>query len=324
MIPPTFYVLDIPIYGNTILSPMEGYSDQPYRRLCRQMGSAMSYTEFINARDILEGNPHVSRKFIYNQEERPVVFQIYGDNAIALLEVALRLQEYGPDIIDVNIGCPSRAVSGHGAGAGLLRTPVKIARIIRKLSCALSVPLTAKMRLGWGDPLPFREGSGVGRNYLLVARIIEENGGAMIAVHGRTKRQGYTGAVDLDAIAEIRQALSIPVVANGDIQNIADIDHMLAYTGCPAVMIGRGAIGNPWIFAHQDREQVSPQQVQETMLRHLKAMLDFYGPDGLIFFRKHASHYLAPYELPTELRVRLLTRENVGEFMALLDEVLAN
>ncbi|MCJ7532255.1 MAG: tRNA-dihydrouridine synthase family protein, partial [Anaerolineales bacterium] len=229
MITPTFYVLGIPIYGDTILSPMEGYSDQPYRRLCCQMGSAMSYTEFINARDILEGNPHVSRKFIYNQEERPVVFQIYGDNAIALLEVALRLQEYGPDIIDVNIGCPSRAVSGHGAGAGLLRTPVKIARIIRKLSRLLSVPLTAKMRLGWDD---------ASRNYLLVARIIEENGGAMIAVHGRTKRQGYAGPVDLDAIAEIRQALSIPVVANGDIQNVADIDHMLAYTGCPAVMIG--------------------------------------------------------------------------------------
>jgi len=179
LIPPTFYVLGIPIYGDTILSPMEGYSDQPYRRLCRQMGSAMSYTEFINTRDILEGNPRVSRKFIYNQEERPVVFQIYGDNAIALLEVALRLQEYGPDVIDVNIGCPSRAVSGHGAGAGLLRTPVKIARIIRKLSRLLSVPLTAKMRLGWDD---------ASRNYLLVARIIEENGGAMIAVHGRTKR----------------------------------------------------------------------------------------------------------------------------------------
>ena len=313
MITPTFYVLGIPIYGDTILSPMEGYSDQPYRRLCRQMGSAMSYTEFINARDILEGNPHVSRKFIYNQEERPVVFQIYGDNAIALLEVALRLQEYGPDIIDINIGCPSRAVSGHGAGAGLLRTPIKIARIVRKLSRLLNVPLTAKMRLGWDD---------ASRNYLLVARIIEENGGAMIAVHGRSRRQGYTDPVDLDAIAEIRQALSIPVVANGDIQNVADIDHMLAYTGCPAVMIGRGAIGNPWIFAHQDREQVSPQQVQETMLRHLKAMLDFYGPDGLIFFRKHASHYLVPYELPTELRVRLLTRENVGEFMALLEETL--
>lgn len=313
MISPTFYIHNIPIYGDTILSPMEGYSDQPYRRLCRQMGSAMSYSEFINARDILEGCPYISRKFTYNLDERPVVFQIYGDNAIALLEVALRLQEYGPDIIDINIGCPSRAVSGHGAGAGLLRTPVKIARIVRKLSRALSVPLTAKMRLGWDD---------ASRDYLLLARIIEENGGAMIAVHGRTKRQGYTGAVDLDAIAEIRQALSIPVVANGDIQTVADIDHMLTHTGCPAVMIGRGAIGNPWIFAHQDREQISPQQVQEIMLHHLSAMLDFYGPEGLIYFRKHTSRYLAPYELPAELRLRLLTRENVGEFVALLEETL--
>lgn len=312
---PTFYIHSIPIYGDTILSPMEGYSDQPYRRLCRQMGSAMSYTEFISARDILEEHPYTSRKYTYSLEERPVVFQIYGDNAIALLEVALRLQEYGPDIIDINIGCPSRAVSGHGAGAGLLRTPIKIARIIRKLSQALSVPLTAKIRLGWDD---------ASRNYLLIARIIEENGGSMVAVHGRSKRQGYTGPVDLDAITEIRQTLSIPVVANGDIQTVADIGRMLAYTGCPAVMIGRGAIGNPWIFAHQEREQVSPQQVQETMLRHLSAMLDFYGPEGLIYFRKHTSRYLAPYKLPAELRLRLLTREDVDEFVALLREILNN
>ena len=310
---PTFSIKNIPIYGDLILSPMDGYSDLPFRVVCRELGSAMSYTEFINALDILQGHPFVHQKLAFLPSEQPVVFQIFDNNPKRLLEVALRLCEHGPAVIDINLGCSSKNVSGRGAGAGLLRTPLKIARIFRMLSRALSVPVTAKMRLGWDED---------SRNYLLVARIIQENGGALIAVHGRTRQQGYRGQADWEAIAEIRQAVSVPVIANGDVRTVADIERIKALTGCPAVMIGRGAVGNPWIFSRLDREQVPFEDVQRVLRRHLELSLDFYGAErGLVVFRKHARRYLAPYDLPKETHERLMTTVDVGEFLGLVAEM---
>ena len=310
---PTFSIKDIPIYGDLILSPMDGYSDLPFRVVCRELGSAMSYTEFINALDILQGHPFVHQKLAFLPSEQPVVFQIFDNNPKRLLEVALRLCEHGPAVIDINLGCSSKNVSGRGAGAGLLRTPLKIARIFHTLSRALSVPVTAKMRLGWDED---------SRNYLLVARIIQENGGALIAVHGRTRQQGYRGQADWEAIAEIRQSVSVPVIANGDVRTVADIERIKALTGCPAVMIGRGAVGNPWIFSRLDRDQVPFEDVRRVLRRHLELSLDFYGAErGLVVFRKHARRYLAPYDLPKETHERLMTTVDVGEFLGLVAEM---
>jgi tRNA-dihydrouridine synthase B len=304
---PAFYVRDIPVYGDLILSPMDGFSDQPFRGLCRSLGSAMSYTEFINALDVLQGHPHLWRKLAYLEEERPVVYQIFDSEPARLLEVALRLQDRGPDIIDVNMGCSVRTVSGRGAGAGLLRQPEKVGRIFELLSRSLEVPVTAKMRLGWDED---------SRNYRLIARIVEENGAALIAVHGRTRAQGYGGRADWEAIAEIKSSVSIPVIANGDVTTAVDIEQIKRETGCEGVMIGRAAIGNPWIFSRLEREQVSTALLQETMQRHLESMLAFYGPErGLVLFRKHASRYLGPLNLPPEQRQRLLTAGQPVEFL---------
>jgi nifR3 family TIM-barrel protein len=304
---PAFFVRDIPVHGDLILSPMDGFSDQPFRLLCRSLGSAMSYTEFINALEVLQGHPHLWRKLAYREEERPVVYQIFDSEPSRLLEVALRLQERGPDSIDINMGCSVRTVSGRGAGAGLLRQPEKVARIFELLSRSLEVPVTAKMRLGWDED---------SRNYRLIARIVEENGAALIAVHGRTRSQGYGGRADWEAIAEIKRSVSIPVIANGDVTTAADIEQIKRETGCEGVMIGRAAIGNPWIFSRLEREQVSPDLLQDTMQRHLSSMLDFYGPErGLVLFRKHASRYLRPLNLSPEQRQRLLTSEQPVEFL---------
>jgi nifR3 family TIM-barrel protein len=304
----------IPIYGDAILSPMDGYSDPPFRSICRDLGSAMSYTEFINAIEIVQGHPYVHERLAFLPAERPVVFQVFDHDVERLVDAALRLQESGPDIIDVNLGCSARCVSGRGAGAGLLRTPGKIAEIFRRLTGALRLPVTGKMRLGWDD------GS---RNYLEVARIIEDNGGALIAVHGRTRQQGYGGEADWDAIAEIRQAVSIPVIGNGDVRTVADIERMKAHTGCPAVMIGRAAIGNPWLFAHLDRVQAPREQALHIMLTHLERSQDYYGSRrGLVLFRKHAIQYLSPYGLPGEVRRRLLVASRSEEFIATLSEIL--
>lgn len=311
---PDFMIRDLPVYGDLVLSPMDGYSDLPFRTICRELGSAVSYTEFVNVLDVLQGHPELERRLSYDPQERPVVFQIFDSEPDRILQAALQLQELRPDVIDINLGCSDRRVSSRGAGAGMLRTPLRIARTFRKLSRALEVPVTGKIRLGWDDNC---------RNYLLVARIIEENGGSLVAVHGRTKQQSYGGRADWDAIAEIRQALSIPVIGNGDVRTPRDIERLKQHTGVPAVMIGRGAIGNPWIFSRRQREDVPPEEARAVLQRHLERSLQFYGPErGLVLFRKHASRYISPYRLPEALRKRLLTRRSAVEFLELIDEIL--
>ncbi len=310
---PSFHIGPLPVYGDLILAPMDGFSDLPYRSLCRELGSALSYTGFINALDVLHGHPHLEEKYRFLPEERPVVFQVFDNDPDRLLQAAQTLQKYDPDAIDINMGCSVNCVSGRGAGAGLLRTPLKVARIFRKLTAALNIPVTAKIRLGWDDGT---------RNYSFIARIIEENGGALIAVHGRTRSQGLRGQADWDAIAQVKQTVSLPVIGNGDVRTVADIARLKAHTGCDGVMIGRAAIGNPWIFSRLDRQQISPEQVRSMMLRHLERSIAFYGEKhGLIFFRKHASRYLSPWTLSKEIRAHLLTAEQPADFLALLENL---
>jgi tRNA-dihydrouridine synthase B len=309
---PTFWVRDIPVYGDAILAPMDGYSDWPFRSLCRELGSAMSYTEFVKVEKILGRSKKPIAKLKYSQLERPVVFQIYGDDPELIVKAALKAQYLGPDIIDINMGCPAPSVTNHGAGVGLMRTPVKIARIFKKLGRLLAVPVTGKIRLGWDEC----------RNHVLIARIVEENGGALIAVHARTKQQGLGGQADWEAIAEVRAAVKIPVIGNGDIRKVADIARMKETTGCQAVMIGRGAIANPWIFAGQERDQVSAEEVREVLRIHLDRNIEFYGlEDGSRLFRKHAVQYLLLAGLDREARKVILSKTPPVEFLKMVDQI---
>jgi nifR3 family TIM-barrel protein len=278
------------------------------------LGSALSYSEFINAIDILNGYPYLEEHLFFTEQERPVVFQIFDDDPDRLVKAAHRLRQRQPDIIDVNMGCSARCVSGRGAGAGLLRNPDKIARIFATLTRELDIPITGKIRLGWDAD---------NRNYLQIARIIEDNGGALIAVHARTREQGYTGDVDWDAIGEIKQSVHIPVLGNGDVKTVADIERIKARTGCDGVMIGRAAIGNPWIFSRMEREEVPSALVRETMHRHLEANIAFYGVDrGLTLFRKHLKRYLFPYSVSRHILGAMLTSTSPEVIEALLDEIL--
>ena len=301
---------EVPVQGDVFLAPMDGYSDLPFRSLCRELGSALSYTGFINAMHIAQGHPYLHEKYLFRQEERPVVFQIFDNNPERILQAALFLQRFEPDVIDLNMGCSVNCVSGRGAGAGLLRTPQKVAQIFQMLTKVLAAPVTGKIRLGWDQD---------SRNYLEMAHIIEDNGGALIAVHGRTRAQNYNQAANWEAIAEVKQAVSLPIIGNGDVRLAADIDRMKTSTGCDGVMVGRAAIGNPWIFSRMDRAQISFEQVQAVMLRHLDLSLSFYGAQrGLTLFRKHAVRYLGPYSITRELRQQFMTIETPAEFQALL------
>jgi len=310
---PTFYVGGLPVYGESILSPMDGVSDWPFRSLCRREGSAMSYTEFVRAEDVLEGQASVFKKLTFDESERPVAFQLYGNDPDQIVEAALRIQELQPDIIDLNMGCPEKKIANRGSGVGMMRTPLKIARTIRKLVAALDIPVTGKMRVGWDDC----------KTYKLVARIVEEEGGALIAIHGRTKEQGYRGCADWDAIAEVKAAVRIPVIGNGDVRTVDDIKRMQAYTGCEAVMIGRGAMANPWIFSNRDRDEIPPEEVRQFMREHLKRNIEFYGEeDGQRLFRKYVAQYLMlKRHLTREERREVLSKQPPEKFLGVLDEI---
>ena len=311
---PTFYISNIPIYGNAVLAPMDGYSDWPFRSLCRSLGSAMSYTEFVKVEKILSRSKEPAKRLYFEEAERPITFQIYGDDPDLILKAALHVQELGPDIIDINMGCPAKSIADRGAGVGMMPTPLKIARTFRKLTAALKVPITGKIRLGWDQ----------NKNYKLIARIVEENGGSLIAIHGRTKEQRYSGDADWDAIAEVKSSVKIPVIGSGDIKRVADIQLMKRHTGCDAVMIGRAAIANPWIFSGFDREQVSSEKLQKTVHEHLAKSIKFYGEeDGQRLFRKYAVQYLLLRTLDRDSRKEILKERPSGEFLEMLNQVYA-
>ncbi len=309
---PNFYVRDVPIYGDTILAPMDGYSDWPFRSICRALGSAMSYTEFVKVEKILSRSKEPAKRLYYEEVERPITFQIYGDNPDLILTAALKIQELKPDIIDVNMGCPAKSIADRGAGVGMMPTPEKVAETFKKLTSALKVPVTGKIRLGWDQ----------NKNYKLIARIVEEEGGSLIAIHGRTKEQRYSGDADWDAIAEVKSTVKIPVTGSGDVRTVADIQRMKQHTNCDAVMIGRGAIANPWIFAGYDREQVPPELLKQTIHEHLQKSVQFYGEeDGQRLFRKYAVQYLLLRTLDRNARKEILKERPSGEFLSLLDQV---
>jgi len=210
------------------------------------------------------------------------------------------------------MGCSVRKVSGRGSGAALLRDPAKIGRIFARLTKALSVPVTGKIRLGWDDD---------SLNYLEVARVMEDNGAALVAVHGRTKAQAYNGVANWDAIAQIKQAVSIPVIGNGDVKCVADIERMKQHTGCNAVMIARAAIGNPWIFRRKDIDEVTLAEKAQLIYRHLDLMLDFYGEErGLVLFRKHIVKYVRGLSHIAKVKQQLITCTRPEEFMALMHQ----
>jgi tRNA-dihydrouridine synthase B len=301
----------VPIYGDLILAPMVGVTDLPFRCLCRELGSALSYTPCVLDEAILVQSARTLQMAEFATQEEPVAVQLLGREEDPLLAAALVIQECGPQIIDLNLGCPARHVSWRGRGAALLREPQRIARLMTRLARALAVPVTAKIRLGWDD---------ASRNYLEVAHILEDSGAAAIAVHGRTKEQGYSGQADWQAIAEVRRAVHIPVLANGDVRAVEDIAAIKAATGCNAVLIGRAAIGNPWIFARRNAADVPFSERLVMIRRHLTAMTDYYGPRiGVLLFRAHVLKYVSAIPGAHRMRPLLGASKTAAELLGLLE-----
>lgn len=309
--PPMFSIEHIEIRGDVNLSPMAGVSDSPYRRLARAMGAGFSFSEFVSADLLRARDPRALAMFRFVSAERPVIFQIFGNDVETVREAALVALELQPDVIDLNMGCSAKHISHKGCGAGLLREPAKAGRMIAELRRVLPIPVTAKIRLGWDER---------SRNYLETARILEDNGAAMISVHGRTKAQAYQGRADWDAIGEIKARAGVPVLGNGDVTSHAEARARQRETGVDGVLVGRAALGNPWLFGGSHRDAVAPAEILDVLLAHFDDMLAYYEmPHGLHMFRKHARAYLQPFALDAAERRALLTTESPAQFRALIE-----
>lgn len=309
----TFYVGKIPIYGRVILAPMDGLSDQPTRSFYRKFGSAISYTEFLNTIDILHWNRNIGTRSSFEEEERPVAFQLLDNDPVRLLDAAKIMYPLKPDIFDLNFGCPARVVTSRGAGASLLRQPTVIGHMISQFNKEFEIPVTAKIRLGWDKS---------NLNYIEVAKVIEGNGGALIAVHGRIRAQAYVGVARWQPIAEVKKCLKIPVVANGDIRSVSDIQRVLETTGCDGVMVGRAALGNPWIFCGMEKNDIPLENRIPVINEHLQMMTDFFGIEfGILLFRKHLKAYLRDLPIPREDILGLMSGTSIDEIANRLSSI---
>lgn len=308
-----FFIADIPIHGRLILAPMDGISDAAFRLLTRRLGSAYSVSEFINTLDYAHQKNYQKKRLLAREEERPFVAQLLDNDAVRMAECAARIEEeFHPDMIDLNMGCAAKGVAGRGAGVGMMRNPQLVKDAVRLVSQAVKVPVTVKMRLGWES---------TSQNFLELAGLAAENGAKALALHGRTGKISYQKPAQWQPIAELKRAFpNLPVIGNGDVVTPADARRMLDETGCDAVMIGRAAKANPWIFSWRDRDQVSVQEVAEIALWQLKDMLATDPGSAIMPFRKYLKGYLDPYQLPRDTMRTLLTCGDASELLGMVIE----
>ncbi len=308
-----FKVEDIPIQSRLILAPMDGLTDHPFREMIKRFHPGIIFSEFINAYDYINNHPFLAQQIVFSEGQRPFAYQIFDNSPDRILQTALYLETKNPDFIDINMGCSAKTVANRGAGAGLLKEPETIKQIMSMLTRELTVPITAKIRLGWDE---------TSLNYLSISKLLEDYGCAMISVHGRTKKQGYQGNANWDAIAEVKQNVKIPVLANGDVNSMVDVQNILKITNCDGVMIGRSALKNPWIFAGLDLDQITLKEKLDLIAEHLDLMTGFYGLEsGLILFRKYIKFYLDVSSLGRELRSEIYTQKDPFKLKASLFDI---
>lgn len=291
------------------LAPMAGVTNAPFRLICRECGAGPLTTEEIDARALILGNRKTEEMARYLPEERPLAFQLLGRDPDVLAEAARRLQAAGADTIDLNMGCPVPKIVAKGQGAALMRDPLRAAMIFRTMRKAMDVPLTIKIRGGWDDRTV---------NAVEIARIAEAEGVDALTVHPRTRSQQYTGQAPWEVIRAVVQAVAIPVTGNGDVRSLADAAAMAAATGCAAVMIGRGALGAPWIFASAPPDRESRARV---IRRHVE-LIEAHLPERVAFaqVRKHLAWYSAGLPSSARLRPRLFQAADAATAQALFWE----
>lgn len=319
----TLQIGKVTLPNNLILAPMAGVTDLPFRLLCKEQGAGLLCMEMVSAKAILYKNRNTEELLTIDPRETPVSLQLFGSDPDIISEIAKQIEERPFDILDINMGCPVPKVVNNGDGSALMKNPVLAGKIIEKTARAVKKPVTVKIRKGFDD---------AHINAVEMAHIAQESGAAAIAVHGRTREQFYSGKADWDIIRQVKEAVSIPVIGNGDIRTAEDVIAMERQTGCDGFMIARGAEGNPWIFRQilhyfetgEVLTKPSFAEVTEMLLRHAKMQMEFKGEyTGIREIRKHAAWYTAGYRNSSKLRGRINEVETFGELQALFEEVLS-
>ncbi len=310
----SFKIGNLVIENKIILAPMAGVSNSSFRTLARRYGAGLVYAEMVSDKGLLHQNEKTLDLLYMTDYERPMAQQIFGADKETMVEAAIYVDQHSNcDIIDINMGCPVPKVAVKAqAGASLMKDPDKIFDIIKAIKENVSKPITVKIRAGWDDS---------SKNAVEVAKKAEAAGASAIAVHGRTRAQGYSGFADLEIIKAVKENVSIPVIGNGDVKDGPSAKRMLDYTGCDAVMIGRGALGNPWVFREIEAylkdgtilEKPSLEEIKEMMLTHLDSLVKLKGEKvACLEMRSHGPWYLKGIPHASDLRA-ILSRTSTQE-----------
>ncbi len=312
---------DVMLENNVLLAPMAGVTDLPFRLLCREQGAGLSGMEMVSAKAIMYHNKNTEALLAIHPEELPVSLQLFGSDADIISGMAQRVEERPFAVLDINMGCPVPKVVNNGEGSALMKNPALVEEIVGKTVRAVRKPVTVKIRKGFDDEHV---------NAVEIAKAAECAGAAAVAVHGRTREQFYAGKADWNIIAQVKRAVKIPVIGNGDITDGESARRMMEETGCDGVMIGRAARGNPWIFREviaylkEGRmcERPSAEERKETVLRHAALLLEYKGEyTGIREMRKHVSWYTAGYPHSAKIRGRVNEMERFEDLRRIIEEV---